>query len=172
MNINRNMIEAIEILDNDINDPTTGLPEEIFLFISRNLPVIGVDLLIKDENNRTLLSWRDDKYSGTGWHIPGGILRLKEILEDRVKKVAEIEINTEIEFDHIPLKIVQFILNQKERCHVISFLYKCYLPSTFIPDNKNLLKNDAGFLMWHDKCPDNLIEMQEIYRNYINNVIE
>jgi colanic acid biosynthesis protein WcaH len=131
------------MLDRCIDNPSNGLPEDIFLFISRNIPVVGADLLIKDENNRTLLSWRDNKCAETGWHIPGGILRLKETLEDRVKKVAEIEINTEIGFDHTPLKLTQFILDQKERCHIISFL----LPATFIPDNNNLLKNDVGFIM-------------------------
>ena len=168
-----NINKTIEILEKSINDPTKGLPEEIFLFICRNIPVVGVDLLIKDENNRTLLSWRNDKFNGVGWHIPGGILRLKETLIDRVKKVAEVEIHTKkIKIEPNSYGTFQYINDQKERCHVVSHLFKCHLPSTFIPENKNLSIEDAGFLMWHDKCPYNLLGCQEFYRKYINGELE
>jgi len=170
MNIN----EAIKTLEKSIYDPTKELPEEIFLFIGRNVPVVNVDLLIKDENSRTLLSWRNDPISGKGWHIPGGVLRLKETLEDRARKVAELEIGAiigkEMTIKNVPIKIMQCIIEQKERCHFISFLYECYLSSSFIPYNKDLSINDAGFLMWHDKCPDNLLDTQEIYREYIKEI--
>ena len=58
---------------------------------------IYIDMLvqhIKDENERTLLSWRDDQFTGSGWHVPGGIVRFKETMEARLGKVAETEIGT------------------------------------------------------------------------------
>lgn len=158
----------VKDLESYIKNPTIGLPEEIFLFISRITPMVNIDLLIKDENNRTLLSWRNDEYFGSGWHIPGGVLRLKETLKNRIQKVADMEIGTNLMIiDYKPIKCTQFILNQTERCHFISFLYKCHLSSTFIPDNKNLSETDAGFLRWFDKCPTNLINQHEEYRDYI-----
>ncbi|MDB4264988.1 hypothetical protein N9893_02880, partial [bacterium] len=84
--------EAITSLDRSIQNATEGLPDEVFYFVSRTTPLVNVDLLIKDEDGRTLLAWRDDLYSGTGWHVPGGIVRFKETFESRVLKVAEIEI--------------------------------------------------------------------------------
>jgi len=72
--------EAIAFLDKQILNPRLGLPGEVFLFISRMSPMVNVDLLIKDENSRTLLAWRDDVFSGAGWHVPGGVLRFKEKL--------------------------------------------------------------------------------------------
>ena len=54
------------------------LPEELFRFISTISPLVNVDLLIKDDTNRTLLTWRDDEHYGAGWHVPGGIIRFKE----------------------------------------------------------------------------------------------
>lgn len=63
------MKDAIDFLDKQISDPSQGLPEEVFLFLSRMTPIVNVDLLIKDEKGRTLLSWRDDIHSGTGWHV-------------------------------------------------------------------------------------------------------
>ena len=71
--------EIIDILESSIPNPSKGLPEEVFLFVSRITPLINVDLLIKNEQNHTLLTWRNDSYY-LGWHIPGGIIRYKETI--------------------------------------------------------------------------------------------
>ncbi len=162
-----NIHEAIEFLDKQISDPLSGLPEELFLFISRLTPMVNVDLLIKDENGRTLLSWRDDSFAGAGWHLPGGIVRFKEKLEERVLKVAETEIGTVVEFDSVPVAINQVICKHDTRGHFISILYKCFLSSKFIPTNTGLTNTDKGYLMWHDSCPKNMLEVHEMYRKYI-----
>jgi colanic acid biosynthesis protein WcaH len=162
-----NIQKAIEFLDKQISNPSLGLPEEVFLFVSRLTPMVNVDLLIKDEKRRTLLSWRDDQYAGTGWHLPGGIVRFKENLETRILNVVEKEIGTMVEFDSCPVAINQAICDHDTRGHFISILYKCSLSSKFIPKNIGLTKTDLGYLMWHDSCPKNLIKVHEMYRNYI-----
>tara|TARA_B100000315_G_scaffold124864_1_gene114809 strand:+ start:1006 stop:1503 length:498 start_codon:yes stop_codon:yes gene_type:complete len=164
-----NIKDIIEILDKLVPNPTDGLPDEIFHYISRITPLVNVDLLVKDEKERTLLSWRDDKYTGTGWHIPGGIVRYKETLEARVKKVAITEIGVDINFDPMPISVNQFIHPKYEtRSHFVSILYKCFLSSTFVPQNKGLSIKDSGYLKWQNVCPDNLIKSHEIYyKNYI-----
>jgi colanic acid biosynthesis protein WcaH len=161
--------DAIAALDKDVADPSEGLPDDIFYYISRVTPLVNVDLLIKDENGRTLLSWRNDPFAGKGWHVPGGIVRFKETLETRVKKVAEIEIGTNISFDPIPIAINQIIRPiHANRGHFISLLYKCFLSNMFVPQNKGLAIEDNGYLMWHNGCPDNLIEAHIIYKYYLN----
>ena len=162
-----NIHKAIEFLEKQIPNPSLGLPEEIFLFISRTTPLVNVDLLIKDENNRTLLSWRDDQYSGKGWHVPGGVVRFKEKLETRLLKVAEIEIGATVKFDPVPIAINQIMCEHNTRGHFISILYKCFLSSEYIPKNEGLSNKDPGYLMWHGSCPENLIKAHEIYRKYI-----
>lgn len=164
MNIN----EAIKFLDKQVPNPSKGLPDEVFLYISRTTPLVNVDLLIKDENGRTLLAWRDDQHCGRGWHVPGGIVRFKEKLETRLRKVAEAEIGVAVEFDPIPIAVNQIIEDKLiSRGHFISILYKCFLSGKFIPKNTGLSNKDAGYLMWHDSCPENLIKVHEIYRKYI-----
>jgi len=162
-----NIHEAIEFLNKRISDSSKGLPEELFLFISRMTPMVNADLLIKDENGRTLLSWRDDQFAGTGWHLPGGIVRFKEKLENRVRKVAEKEIGTMVKFDSVPIAVNQVICDHDTRGHFISILYKCFLSAKFIPNNKGLSNNDPGYLLWHDSCPPNLVKVHEMYRRYI-----
>lgn len=163
-----NIADVITILDKEIANPQIGLPDEVFRFISRITPLINIDLLIKDELERTLLSWRGDQYSGTGWHLPGGIIRFKETMEARVKKVAESEIGVEVKFDPNPIAINQMINNERNiRGHFVSILYKCSLSSTFIPKNKGLKETDPGYLKWHETCPENLLKFHEIYRKYL-----
>lgn len=162
--------EAIEFLDKLIPNPSSGLPEDVFLFISRMTPLVNVDLLIRDENGRILLSWRDDAYAGKGWHIPGGILRFKEKFETRVLKVAENEIGARITFDPTPIAINQTICTHNTRGHFISLLYKCFLSSTFVPKNVGRKKSDNGYLKWHDICPKNLVKVHEIYRKYMRSI--
>jgi len=159
---------AIAVLDAQILNPTLGLPDELFFYVSRTTPMVNVDLLVKDELNRTLLSWRNDEYAGKGWHLPGGIVRFKETLETRIKKVAETEIGAPVDFDPHPIAINQIIHNvRKNRGHFISILYKCSLTSSFIPENKGLSISDVGYLMWHANCPDNLLKLHEIYRCFL-----
>lgn len=163
-----NIHEAIEYLDKQITNPSAGLPEELFLFVSRVTPMVNVDLLIKDESERVLLSWRHDRFAGTGWHVPGGIVRYQESMETRLVKVAETEIGAAVEFDPVPIAVNQIIDNKLvARGHFVSVLYKCSISSKYSPKNVGLASNDPGYLMWHDACPDNLIRYHEIYRKYM-----
>jgi hypothetical protein len=66
------MAALIRQLDGLIDAGAGGLPEELFLFVSRITPLINVDLLIQDDGRRTLLTWRSDRFFGPGWHVPGG----------------------------------------------------------------------------------------------------
>lgn len=155
---------------NSIASPREGLPEEVFIFISKVTPLINVDLLIKDNQGRTLLTWRHDRFYGPGWHVPGGIIRYKERIVDRIRKVAQTELGSEVEFDSEPICINEIFAQSQERGHFISLLFRCRLLSG--PDEKlrylgtGIPKN--GMWMWHEQCPDNLIKVHEIYRKYID----
>ena len=160
---------AVDKLESSIINPSEGLPEEIFLFLTRITPMINVDLLIKNEQNYTLLTWRDDGYYPAGWHIPGGIIRFKETIEQRIHKVALSELGTDVIFKNIPIAINEVIHpSRKNRGHFISLLYECKL--TGLPDKK--LKYEKGIpkpgeWSWHKSCPDNIITTHEIYRFFL-----
>jgi colanic acid biosynthesis protein WcaH len=162
--------EAVRVLDESIPDRTRGLPDEVFYFISRVTPLVNVDLLVKDKNGRTLLSWRDDEYCGRGWHIPGSIVRYKETFEERIHRTAERELGVRVTFDSQPLQVEQLIKRHyQNRAHFISFLYRCSVPDGYEPQNKGKKSDDPGFLQWHDFCPENLLDLQSCYRYHIDN---
>ena len=159
---------AIRILDWSVKRPDKGLLDDIFYYISRNTPLVNVDLLIKDKNQRVLLAWRDDQYTGKGWHIPGGILRYKENIKERIKMVAESEIGASVICKPSLVALKEIIVDQqRDRGHFISLLYTCTVHEEYRIDNGNLTPNQPGYLMWHNGCPDNLLSWHEIYRDYI-----
>jgi ADP-ribose pyrophosphatase YjhB (NUDIX family) len=159
--------DAIDFLDQKAPDPKQGLPDEVFYFISRMTPLPNVDLLIQDEKGRTLLAWRDDQHAGTGWHVPGGIVRFKEKLETRIKKVAENEIGRRVEFNPVPIAVTEMIIKRDVRGHFIALLYKCFMPGSFVPDNGKLTEKDPGFLRWHEGCPENILRCHAVYKKFM-----
>lgn len=164
--------KAVSALDKYVLEPKKGLPKEVFYFVSRITPLVNVDLLIKDKSGRTLLAWRDDKYSGTGWHVVGGIVRYKETLEERLKITALKEVGPNLKIDFKPLTITQiFVPKRRNRSHFISFLYKAEVTKDFVIDNKGKKAGEVGFLKWHKKCPKNLLACQEMYRRYIDEIV-
>jgi colanic acid biosynthesis protein WcaH len=162
-----NTTEAIRYLEKQIKNPTMGLPKDIFLFVSRITPLVNVDLLIKNERGHVLLSWRDDRYVGRGWHIPGGIVRSHERLEERIKRVSLMEIGVMVQFNPIPVEVNQVIYKKKTRGHFISFLYECFLSEKIVIHNHGLRQTDNGYLRWHTVWPMNIIGVhKKIYKKY------
>lgn len=164
-----NLINMIDNLEASIPDPMTGLPDDMFLFVSRITPMINVDLLIKNEYDHTLLTWRDDGYYPPGWHVPGGIIRYKEAFADRIRAVARNELGTEVDFNPAPLAINEVIHGQrKNRGHFISLLYRCRLVSPLDEILKcHFHSPKPGEWKWHNGCPDNILKVHEMYKGFM-----
>jgi ADP-ribose pyrophosphatase YjhB (NUDIX family) len=156
--------------ESTLGDPRQGLPEELFLFVTRLTPMINVDLLIRDSEGKTLLTWRDDGYEySPGWHIPGGIIRYKESRHDRIQAVAQKELGTSVRVQPDPLAIQEVIHpTRKDRGHFISLLYLCELAGPL--DETRRFQGGvptAGQWAWHGECPPDLIPVHEMYRHYL-----
>ena len=152
-----------------IDNPREGLPEDVFLLVSQLTPLVNVELLINDDKKGTLLTWRHDDFYGPAWHLPGGIVRFKELASTRIKKVAKSELEVTISFDSEPIEINEIMNKNRDiRGHFFSLLYSCKLTS---PLNKNSAFKEEnpinGYWRWFKVCPDNLIFQHEIYRQKI-----
>ena len=152
-----------------IGNAREGLPEDVFLLVSQLTPLVNVELLIKDEEKGTLLTWRHDEFYGPAWHLPGGIVRFKELASTRIKKVAKSELGTTVSFDREPIEVNEIMNKNRDiRGHFISLLYSCKLTSAL---NKNSAFKEEnpinGYWRWFKVCPDNLIFQHEIYRKKI-----
>jgi len=159
------LVELIREVEARLDAETDGLPEELFLFISRLTPLINVDLLIQDDSGHTLLTWRSDQFYGPGWHVPGGIVRFKETAADRIRLVAKRELGAVVDFDPAPVLVNESIAPaRRERGHFISLLYKCRLTSDL--DLRRRYSPDVPLpdqWLWHESCPENLIREQRSY---------
>lgn len=166
------MVEYMEVLmkmkKEDVQAASEGLSEDIFLRVTELTPMVNVDLLIRDEKNRVLLAWRDDRFAGKGWHIPGGIVRHKETFTQRLRKMSFQEIGTEVEYNPEFIHVEEIILPfRSQRSHFISFLFEGKLSSTYRLPNGSKTPEDAGYLKWHDHCPEDFLRVQDFYRKYI-----
>ncbi len=160
--------ELIAALESHVVDSRRGLPDAIFDLVTRLTPMVNVDLLLKDSENRTLLTWREDRFYGPVWHIPGGIIRFKETAAQRIRKVAETELGTTVEFNETPLAITEMMNQGRDtRGHFISLLYACRLTA---PLSAQLAHTSGtpkhGAWAWHDTLPDTLIAPQRVYRKF------
>ncbi|MDH2915652.1 MAG: hypothetical protein PXX77_02120 [Gallionella sp.] len=159
-----NLVENLSVL---CGDPTKGLPEEVFVFASQITPLVNVDLLIKDDSKGVLLTWRDDGHYEAGWHVPGGIIRYKETLADRIAEVARLELGAKVFHEAEPMAINQVIHpTNKTRGHFISLLFACRLVSPPLDSLAAYAELQSGHWQWHKKCPVNLITVQDIYRSH------
>ena len=163
----RDREEALAVLDSWASDPGAGLPLELFLFVSRLVPMVNVDLLIGDDQGRILLTWRDDEIFGAGWHVPGGMIRYKETLEERIRATALEELGAEVTFDANP--IVQQLIERERRVrgHHVVLTYICRLVSQ--PNEEARFKAGEpkrGQWRWHASFPENMIVAHQFYRRF------
>lgn len=168
------LIEITNILREMKFNPHQGLPEELFLFVSGVTPIPNVDLMITNEKNELLLSWRDDPYFGTGWHIPGGCIRFGETMLERVQKTAMEEIGTEVITDKEPITVRDILCHGRtglkhpnERGHHVTILFACKLPEGFKIDNGSKREDEAGYLKWFDKVPENILQVHDAYKDIL-----
>ena len=159
-----------------MKNPREGLPYHLFKYISSITPLLNVDLLLFNPDLGVLLSWRDDKFYGPGWHVPGGIIRFKENFLDRLDCVAknEIKINEKLKYRLIA---INQIMNPSRdiRGHFISFLFLSEINKNDFHD-KDEIKLETrsynnGDLSWHKNVPSNIIPQHKRYSEYINQVI-
>ena len=159
---------AIQALEDLAGDPRTGLPEDLFLFASRITPLVNVDLLIQDHDHRTLLTWRSDSHYGSGWHIPGGVIRYQETTRHRVHEVARLELGASVDFDSAPIAVMESMAPTRNRGHFISLLYRCRLTSTLDPQRAAAVPPAPGTWRWHPRPPEDLLPVHHMYRGFLS----
>jgi ADP-ribose pyrophosphatase YjhB (NUDIX family) len=166
---NMSLPELIDALESQIANPARGLPQDAFLFISRLTPMINVDLLVRNDRNETLLTWREDEYYGPGWHVPGGIVRFKETMASRIAAVAASELGASVAFAKDPLTMVEIMHPSRDtRGHFISVLYDCRLTGPLNPDIEYKTGPARhGQWAWHAESPLALIAEHAVYRRFI-----
>jgi len=168
--VNTDLSALLERVSQHVADPKVGLPQDLFYFVSSLTPMVNVDLLIKNTKGQTLLTWRADRFHGPAWHIPGGIIRFKEGIGDRIEKVARSEIGCGVRFSKAPIDVRSLVNKERDvRGHFISLLYLCELQGEPNPSMQSTgAEPRAGEWAWHQTAPHNLIKVHEVFRKFID----
>ena len=159
--------DLLGALEASFGDPRRGLPEDVFQFVGRITPLINVDLLIQDDRGRTLLTWRADEHFGSGWHVPGSIIRYKETAADRIHACAREELGAAVTCGDAPVTVMETILERRDRGHAISLLFRCRLLGPPDPARQaGAGVPAAGQWRWHEAPPPDLLAVQRQYARF------
>ena len=159
--------DVIHLLD-QIN-VKEGLGTDLYEAVSRLTPSISVEAVVKNSDaSKTLLIWRNDKMYGPGWHLPGGVLRFKETLKDRLFKTLDRELGITKADITGPLGFHE-IFNEKRdvRGHFISFVFEVIPHDPPSEKKQSGVKPSHGCWRWFETCPPNLIVNQAAFRKYL-----
>jgi ADP-ribose pyrophosphatase YjhB (NUDIX family) len=157
-------LRTLEALLGKLSGHGADLPWSLFRFITEVAATPNVDLLVRDPAKGVLLAWRDDPF-GSGWHVPGSIIRHREEVAHRIAACALDEFGCAVNAAERPIAIIQIF---DDRGHSVSL---CFRASLRGPPGKRVLGEDAtpepGDLRWFSAPPANLYPSHLVYRDLL-----
>ena len=147
-----------------LSGPGAELPPTLFRFLTEIAATANIDLLVQDDRQRVLLAWREDAF-GTGWHVPGSIIRHREEIAHRIAACAAEEFGCGLAVAEHPVALIQIF---DDRGHSVSLCYPAALQGT--PGQLIVVEGNApqpGSLRWFDGLPDMFYPSHGVYRSVI-----
>ncbi|HWX50653.1 MAG TPA: hypothetical protein VNZ61_21610 [Roseomonas sp.] len=158
-------LHALEKILAKLSGQSGDLPAPLFRFITETTPTPNVDLLVRDEAKGTLLAWRDDAF-GSGWHVPGSIIRHREEVAQRVAACAHDEFGCAVEVADRPVALIEIF---DDRGHTLGLCYQTILRGSL---SKRVVGQDerpeAGDLRWFPTLPAELYPSHVVYRDLLD----
>ena len=142
------------------------LEKDVFLDIIDKTPLVSIDLIIKDSNNKALLGYRNNHPARGFWFVPGGRIRKNETLSQAMKRIALNEIDLEISitgatllgaYDHICDD--NFDAKPGIRTHYVALGYEIKLPR----DQAIKMDTQHSEIRWWSI--EDLLKSEAVHRN-------
>jgi hypothetical protein len=149
--------------------PEEGLPEEVFPLAGRSTPPMNADLPIRDNLGRTPLRWRNYRFHGSSWHVPGGILRHTGTAADRIHAVPRLELRSGGAAASEPAAVRENVDRRaRDRGLLVLPPYACRLPDP-LDETRKFVPGEPkrNRLRWHTKRPSEPIAAQRRYEGLI-----
>ena len=144
--------------------PGATLTPPLFRFMTAVMATTNVDLLVEDNEHGVLLAWRDDAF-GTGWHVPGSIVRHREGIAERIAACAMDELGCAVEAAPGPAALIEIL---DGRGHSMSLVFRARLRGE---PGRRLLGDwetpDPGDLCWFRTLPARMYPSHAIYRDVL-----
>jgi colanic acid biosynthesis protein WcaH len=71
------------------------LSTQQFLEVIKNTPLIAIDIIVRNKDNKILLFLRKNEPAKNTWFVPGGRIRKDETLDDAFKRITKNELGRE-----------------------------------------------------------------------------
>ncbi|MXP65880.1 NUDIX hydrolase [Roseomonas sp. M0104] len=158
-------LHALETILTKLRGQGGDLPAPLFRFITETTPTPNVDLLVRDEAKGTLLAWRDDAF-GSGWHVPGSIIRHREEVAHRIAACARDEFGCAVEVADRPVALTEIF---DDRGHTLGLCYRTTLRG--IPGKRVVGQDErpeVGDLRWFLTLPAELYPSHFVYRDLLD----
>jgi len=155
---------TLEVILAKLSGSGAELPPALFRFVTEIVATSNVDLLVQDEEKRVLLAWREDAF-GTGWHVPGSIIRHREEIAHRIRACAGEEFGCDLVVAERPVALIQIF---DDRGHSVSLCYTAALRGA--PGQRVLEEGETpqpGSLRWFNGMPGPLYPSHLVYRSVI-----
>lgn len=155
---------TLETLLAKLAGPGAELPWPLFRFVNEVVATVNVDLVVVDPEKGTLLAWRDDPF-GTGWHVPGSIVRHREEIGHRIAACARDEFGCAVETSERAVAVIQIF---DDRGHSVSLCYRATLrgePGRRVVEAGAEL--EPGDLRWFAMPPADLYPSHLVYRDVL-----
>ena len=124
--------------------------------IIKSLPIVCVDVIIKNSKDQYLLVKRkNNPLKGQWWVVGGRIEHLEYAREAAIRKIKE-EINLNIEhliFEGVYEDKFQNNAFEEAPYHTVSLVFSCKIDN----DETIILDNQSDNWIWSDKLPQRLI---------------
>lgn len=103
--------------------PRRDIPQELFDALAQVVVFPAAEMVVANSHGEILLTWRDDPF-WRGWHFPGGIIRFKESLRERIDKTLKRELGVKVT-SHRFLFPMEY--SDSPRGHEISLVFLCQI---------------------------------------------
>lgn len=156
-------LATLERLLGKLSGRGTRLPWPLFRFITEIAATPNVDLVVRDAG-QVLLAWRDDPF-GTGWHVPGSIIRHREEIAHRIAATAEEEFGCALDVAPGPSAVIEIF---DDRGHSVSLCFTATLrgePSRRLVEAGE--QPEPGDLRWFGTTPADLYPSHRIYADIL-----
>lgn len=110
------------------NSRSKFLNDREFADVIKNAPLVSIDLIIRDREDRVLLQFRQDRPAKNYWFVPGGRIRKYESVHDAISRIYKDEIKKT--FPNIEI--------DPKKCHLLNIYEHFYEKDNKYTENDSM----------------------------------
>ena len=142
------------------------IDDKRFLEIIDATPLVSIDLILEDCNERVLLGKRINRPAQNYWFVPGGRIRKNETIAEAIKRISSVELGTTISlhetqllgaFDHIYDD--NYLAEDGINTHYVVLAYKVPIEN----ESKIIFDSQHSEIQWWSK--ENLLKAINVHQN-------